>query len=81
MAGQGYQDADRQAPLYFRTTNEMLKEFEYLGQEKCKEVVIQNTNHIADQVEDILPVPNGTFPTQIDGAEDEIYTMTMERAH
>lgn len=81
MAGQGYQDADRQAPLYFRTTNEMLKEFEYLGQEKCKEVVIQNTNHIADQVEDILPVPNGTFPPQIDGAEDEIYTMTMERAH
>ena len=59
----------------------MLKEFEYLGQKKCKEVVIQNTNHIADQVEDILPVPNGTFPPQIDGAEDEIYTMTMERAH
>lgn len=81
MSGQGFQDADRQAPLYFRTTDEMLKEFEYLGENKSEEVVIENTNYIANQIQNILPIPEGTFPPKIEGAEDEVYEMTMNKAH
>ncbi len=62
MAGKGFSDADNQAPLYFRTTNEMLEEF-YVSWRvtKAKEVVIHNTNLIADMVEEIAPVPPGVF--------------------
>ena len=81
MYGQGFQDADHQPPLYLRTTDEMLKEFEYLGKKKCEEVVITNTNYIADQIENILPIPNGTFPPKIEGAEEEIYNMAMNKAY
>ncbi|HHV29605.1 PolC-type DNA polymerase III [Acetivibrio mesophilus] len=80
MAGQGFSDADNQAPLYFRTTDEMMKEFDYLGEEKCYEVVVTNTNLIADQCEDIIPVPDGTFPPKIDGAEEEIKTLAQNKA-
>lgn len=81
MAGQGYEDADDQAPLYFKTTDEMLKEFEYLGNDKAYEVVIKNTNIIADMVEYVKPIPDETFPPKIDGAEDEIKNMTLKKAH
>lgn len=81
MAGQGYGDADNQPPLYFRTTNEMMKEFEYLGEEACKEVVIENTQKIADMVEVVKPIPDETFPPKIEGAEEEIRTMTMNKVH
>ena len=81
MAGQGYGDADNQPPLYFRTTNEMMKEFEYLGEEACREVVIKNTQKIADMVDVVKPIPDETFPPKIEGAEEDIRNMTMNKVH
>lgn len=80
MAGQGYDDADNQAPLYFRTTDEMLKEFEYLPKEKAKEIVIDNPNKIADMVEEIRPVVSGTYNPVIEGSDEEIERLTYTRA-
>lgn len=80
MAGQGYEDADNQAPLYLRTTAEMLEEFSYLGEEKAYEVVVTNTNKIADLVDEIAPVPSGTFPPKMEGAEDEIKMLAETKA-
>ncbi|HIT73189.1 MAG TPA: PolC-type DNA polymerase III, partial [Candidatus Fimicola cottocaccae] len=75
-----FTDADNQAPLYYRTTEEMLKEFEYLGKEKAKEIVITNTNLIADMIENIKPVPDETFPPKIEGAEEQLRKITNEKA-
>jgi DNA polymerase III subunit alpha, Gram-positive type len=80
MSGQGYTDADRQAPLYLRTTEEMLAEFEYLGEKRAYEVVVENTNLIADMTETIIPIPLGTFPPHIEGAEQEIEKLAYEKA-
>ncbi len=80
MAGQGFEDADNQAPLYFRTTDEMLEEFSYLDPETAREVVITNPRMIADLIEVIKPMPDNFFPPKIDGAEEQIREMTWDRA-
>lgn len=80
MAGKGFTDADKQAPLYFRTTTEMLDEFKYLGEGKAHEVVVKNTNLIADMIEEIAPVPSGVFPPKIEGAEEDIKSMSESKA-
>ena len=82
MAGQGFGDADNQAPLYLRTTEEMLKEFAYLGEEIAREVVIKNPNYIANSIDDNLkPIPDETYPPKIEGADDDIRNMTMNKVH
>lgn len=80
MAGQGFEDADNQAPLYFKTTDEMLEEFSYLGREKAFEVVVTNTNLIAELCENIRPVPKEAFPPEMEGAEEELKRLTVNKA-
>ncbi len=80
MSGQGYPDADNQAPLYLRTTDEMLKEFEYLGQEKAEEVVITNTNFISDMCEEISPISSEKCPPHLDNAEKDIEEICTNKA-
>lgn len=80
MAAEGFADADKQAPLYFRTTKEMMKEFTYLGEEKAREIVITNTNKIADMIEKIKPIPDDTFPPKIEGADEELRQICMDKA-
>ncbi len=81
MAGQGYDDADEQAPLYLRTTEEMLKEFEYLGEEKAYEVVVTNTNKVSDMCERISPISPEKCPPHIEGCEQTIKDIAFDKAH
>jgi len=81
MAGQGFKDADEQAPLFLRTTEEMLKEFAYLGSEKAEEVVITNTNRIADMCEKISPVRPDKCPPVIENSDQMLRDICYNKAH
>ena len=81
MAGKGFKDADDQAPLYLRTTEEMLREFSYLGSEKAEEVVITNTNRIADMCEKISPVRPDKCPPVIENSDQTLREICYTRAH
>ena len=80
MAGQGFPDADEQPPLYLRTTDEMLDEFSYLGRDRAYEVVVTNTNLIADSCDEIRPVPRENYPPKIEGSAEDLENMCREKA-
>jgi DNA polymerase-3 subunit alpha (Gram-positive type) len=80
-AGQGFKDADNQAPLYLKTTEEMLKEFYYLGEDKAYEVVVTNTNKIADMCQQISPISQEKATPHIEGCEQTIKDITFNKAH
>ncbi|HRT81624.1 MAG TPA: PolC-type DNA polymerase III, partial [Oscillospiraceae bacterium] len=79
MVAKGFADASDQPPLYFMTTDEMLEEFSYLGEEKALEVVVTNTNKIANMVEDILPIIKGTYPPEIEGSDRQLREICYKR--
>ena len=81
MAGKGFKDADMQPPLYFRTTDEMLDEFAYLGRDKAEEVVITNTNLVADQIEKISPVRPDKCPPVLDNSDEDLRNICYDKAH
>ena len=81
MAGKGFGDADNQAPLYLRTTEEMLNEFAYLGSEKAYEIVIRNTNLIADMIEKISPVRPDKCPPVIENSDQMLRDICYNKAH
>ena len=80
QAGMKFKDADKDTYLYLRTTEEMLEEFSYLGEEDAYNVVIKNTNLIADMIEKVRPIPEGTFTPKMEGAEEELQEMCWKRA-
>lgn len=81
MKSRGFKDAEEQAPLYYRTTEEMLNEFSYLGEEEAFNVVVKNPNAIIEDFEEIIPVPTVLHAPKIEGAEEQIEELTLEKAH
>ena len=81
MAGMGFEDADNQAPLYLRTTDEMLEEFDYLGEDKCYEVVVENTRRIADMVDSMAPVRPDKCPPVIENSDGILTEICHNKAH
>ena len=80
QAGDGFKDVDNQAPLYLRTTEEMLEEFKYLGEEKAYEVVVTNTNLIADWLEDVRPISREKCPPIIENSDKQLREITISKA-
>ncbi|MFO7819212.1 MAG: PolC-type DNA polymerase III [Halanaerobacter sp.] len=80
MEGQGFDDADQQAPLYFRTTDEMLDEFDYFSQDVAYELVVENPKEIVEGIEEVKPVPEGLFTPTIEGAEENVRNMAYQKA-
>ena len=80
MAGMGFKDADNQAPLYLKTTDEMLEEFSYLGEDRAMEVVVTNTNKIADWCDTLRPVPRENYPPKMDHSAEDLESMCYEKA-
>ncbi len=81
MAGQGFDDFDNQAPLYLKTTKEMLADFDYFG-ERAREFVIDNPQKIADMIDgDVIPVPEGNYPPVIEGSDEMLRTICWDNAH
>ncbi|HIT34106.1 MAG TPA: PolC-type DNA polymerase III [Candidatus Faecousia intestinigallinarum] len=81
LATKGFEDCDRENPLYFRTTDEMLKEFAYLGEEKAYEVVVTNTNAIADMCETLRPVPHNLFAPKIENSVEDLKALVYGKMH
>jgi DNA polymerase-3 subunit alpha (Gram-positive type) len=81
LGGQGYKDADESVPLYLKTTDEMLEEFSYLGEDKAHEVVIENTNLVCDQIGEVKPIPSGLYPPSIENAEEDLVAMCEKKVH
>ena len=81
MYGKGFEDADNQAPLFLRTTEEMLEEFSYLGAEKAEEIVIDNPRKIADLCQKISPIRSGKFPPVIENSDQDLRSICYNRAH
>ena len=81
LATKGFDDADKENPLYFRTTDEMLREFSYLGEEKAYEVVVTNPNRIADMVETLRPVPHNLFAPKIENSVEDLKSLVYGKLH
>ena len=81
LATKGFDDADKDNPLYFRTTDDMLREFAYLGEEKAYEVVVTNPNHIADMVESLRPVPKNLFAPKIENSVEDLKSLVFGKFH
>ena len=81
LATKGFDDCDRENPLYFRTTDDMLREFSYLGEEKAYEVVVKNTNAIADMVETLRPVPHNLFAPKIENSVEDLKALVYGKLH
>ena len=81
LASKGFDDADSPLPIYFKTTDEMLKEFSYLGKEKAYEVVVKNTNFIADCCDPIEPLPQGLFAPKLEDSDGELKRLVWGKAH